>query len=162
MRARALWGTCRSSSCCFGRIGEQRCRKCEINASSNFAGRTMRFIHEFMDSRNKTDGITEECIIYASSSAFAAASLSCCQCHAALPFSLTCHAAPFFPSPRSTGPNASYRILKLRVLYNSKLILPELKFNFTNPVTGYSYAPEIQFIETILEQSLTFKNNLLF
>lgn len=114
-RARALWGTCRSSSCCFGRIGEQRCRKCEINASSNFAGRTMRFIHEFMDSRNKTDGITEECIIYASSSAFAAASLSCCQCHAALPFSLTCHAAPFFPTPRSTAPNASYRILKLRV-----------------------------------------------
>lgn len=47
-------------------------------------------------------------------------------------------------------------------MYNSKLILPELKFNFTNPVTGYSYAPEIQFIETILEQSLTFKNNLLF
>lgn len=97
-RARALWGTCRSSSCCSGRIGERRCRKCEINASSNFAGRTMRFIHEFMDSRNKTDGITEECIIYASSSAFAAASLSCCQCHAALPFPLTCHAAPFFPS----------------------------------------------------------------
>lgn len=33
----------------------------------------MRFIHEFMDSRGKTDGITEECIIYASSSSFAAA-----------------------------------------------------------------------------------------
>lgn len=113
VRARALWGTCRSSSCCSGRIGERRCRKCEINASSNFAGRTMRFIHEFMDSRNKTDGITEECIIYASSSAFAAASLSCCQCHAALPFPLTCHAAPFFPSlaPCSTCSNASYRIL---------------------------------------------------
>lgn len=33
----------------------------------------MRFIHEFMDWRGKTDGITEECIIYASSSGFAGA-----------------------------------------------------------------------------------------
>lgn len=98
-RTRALWGTCRSSSCCFGRIGERRCRKCEINASSNFAGRTMRFIHEFMDSRNKTDGITEECIIYASSSAFAAASLSCCQCHASLPFPAHVSRRPIFPLP---------------------------------------------------------------
>ena len=54
----------------------------------------MRFIYEFMDSRNKTDGITEECIIYASSSAFAAAPLSCCQWRVSL--SHLCHGEPFF------------------------------------------------------------------
>lgn len=116
----------------------RRCRKCEINASSNFAGRTMRFIHEFMDSRNKTDGITEECIIYASSSAFAAASLSCCQCHAALsPFPAHVSRRPIFRPPPFDRVLRSKRIISnfkaTMPMYNSKLIPPELKFNFTNP-----------------------------
>lgn len=90
------------------------CRKCEINASSNFAWRTMRFIHEFMDSRSKTDGITEECIIYASSSAFAAAPLSSCQWRA--PFA-ACVTVNHFFGTASEDLNVSWWNFKVAFIY---------------------------------------------
>lgn len=90
------------------------CRKCEINASSNFAWRTMRFIHEFMDSRSKTDGITEECIIYASSSAFAAAPLSSCQWRA--PFA-ACVTVNHFFGTASENLNVSWWNFKVAFIY---------------------------------------------